>query len=103
MTRISIREAQSSDLDALTAIPSAGPSYRYPYADQFPEDHHHYTRLQFSEILANAEVGAYAVMLAECPSIENPAIKEAAAMSVWMLPGTHDAGSDGPSDVQKGS
>jgi hypothetical protein len=109
MTNISIRDALPSDLDALTAIrlsssqDTAASSYGYPYAQQFPDDHYHYTRLQFSEYLANVEVGAYAVMLAECPSKENPAIKEAVGMSVWMLPGTHGADPNGPSDVQKGS
>lgn len=109
MANISIREAQPSDLDALTAIRLSsvrndpGSPYRYPYAQQFPDDHYHYTRVQFSEYLANVDVGAYAVMLAECPSNENPAIKEAVAMSVWMLPGTHGADPNGPTDVQKGS
>jgi hypothetical protein len=109
MANISIREALPSDLDALTAIRlsslrnNSGPPYLHPYAQQFPDDHYHYTRVQFSDYLANVEVGAYAVMLAECPSKENPAIKEAIAMSVWMLPGTHGADPKEPTDVQKGS
>jgi hypothetical protein len=109
MANISIRNAQLSDLDALTAIrlssfkSSPTSSYGYPYAQQFPDDHYYYTRLQFSEYLANVEVGAHVVMLAECPSNENPAIKEAVAMSVWMMPGTHGADPNGPTDIQKGS
>jgi hypothetical protein len=109
MASISIREAQYSDIDALTAIRlsssqnSPTESYGYPYAQQFPDDHHYFTRLQFSDYLANVEVGAYAVMLAECSSHENPAIKEAVAMSVWMLPGSQGADLKGPTDIQKGS
>jgi hypothetical protein len=108
MANISVRKAQYSDLDALTEIRisssqnSSATSYDYPYAQQFPEDHYHYTRLQFSDYLANVEIGAYTVMLAECPSNQDPTIKEAVAMSVWMLPGSQGADPNRPTDIQKG-
>lgn len=105
---ISIRSATASDLDTVTAIGLAAlPEdpvwpYRYPFATQFPEDHHKYSKIRYSEYLANMEVGAYAVVLAETSSIEDPDVKVAVAMSIWQLPGTHGADPNGPTEIRKG-
>ena len=105
---ISIRSATASDLDTITAIGLAAlPDdpvwpYRYPFAAQFPEDHYKYSRIRYSEYLANVEVGAYAVMFAEAPSNEDPDVKVVVAMSIWQLPGTHGVDPNGPTEIQKG-
>lgn len=105
---ISVRSATLNDLDTMTAIGLAAlPDdpvwpYRYPFAAQFPEDHYKYSRIRYSEYLANVEAGAYAVMLAEAPSNENPDVKEIVAMSMWQLPGSHGTDPNGPTEVQKG-
>lgn len=90
-----LRHATLSDLDAITALGlSALPDdptwpYRFPKAKQFPEDHYRFSRIRYSEYLENAEAGAYAAVLIEAPSKEDPFVTRLIAMSFWALPNHH--------------
>nr|XP_036574459.1 GNAT family [Colletotrichum truncatum]KAF6780894.1 GNAT family [Colletotrichum truncatum] len=91
---MSIRPATKSDLDAITwiavaALP-ADPvcTYRFPYREQYPEDHTKYTRIRNEEYMMSGE---NAFFVYECPSIEDPTVTKPVAYSIWQLP---------PSEVQ---
>jgi hypothetical protein len=86
-----IRPVRPSDLDALTEIGIAAfpfePQwlYRYPYRAQYPEDHHTYSRIRYSEWLAAANTSECIIMIAESPSIENLEIYKPVALSIWRV------------------
>jgi len=108
ISKITIRTATTADLDSITdlaldALPHdpAWP-YRYAKAAEFPEEHYKYSRLRYSEYLANIEIGAYAIMLAESPSNEDPDVTKVVAMSIWQLPGTFGMDPNGPTEIQRG-
>ena len=92
---MTLRHATSSDLDAITALGlSALPDdpiwpYRFPRAQQHPDDHYKFSRIRFSEYLDNAEAGTYAAVVVEAPSKEDASVTQIIAMSLWVLPGYH--------------
>lgn len=84
-----IRPANESDLDAIAwiavdALP-ADPvcPYRFPYRNQYPEDHAKFTRIRYGDYMAE---GDSVVMVYECPSIEDISIVKPVAFSIWQLP-----------------
>lgn len=89
---MSIRPATEADMDAITWISVAAlPAdpicpYRFPFMDKYPDDHEKFTRLRYMEYLA---AGDSAIMVFECPSLEDPNVNKAVAFSIWQLPGTH--------------
>jgi hypothetical protein len=89
---VSVRAAQPEDLDAVTNVALASlpadPAwpYRYPYAEQFPDEHYKYTRIRYAEYLENVQAGVYAAMVAELPSKNDPQVREIVAISMWQLP-----------------
>jgi len=89
---MSIRRATKSDVDAITWIYLSALStdtvqhYRFPYKNQYPEDHEKFSRLRQSESLADAD---RTIMVYETSSLEDPNVKKAVAYSIWKLPGTH--------------
>ncbi|KAK3384585.1 hypothetical protein B0T24DRAFT_589129 [Lasiosphaeria ovina] len=77
-TNWKIRRAVASDIDALAWIAvNAFPHdpqwiYRYPHAREFPQDHRKYTKLRYGEWLAANDGPRCVIMVAECPSLEDP-------------------------------
>lgn len=93
-SNLTVREATLDDADILNEIEivsrPSDPSwtYRYPHRDKFPEDHHHFNRLKYVNLLSSGS--KVKVMLAECPSLEDPAKRIPIALSIWdvtKLPG----------------
>lgn len=88
---MSIRSATESDLNSITWISVAAlPAdpvcpYRFPYRHEYPEDHIKYTRIRYREYMA---AGDSAIMVFECPSLEDPTVNKAVAFSIWQLPET---------------
>lgn len=60
--------------------------YSFPFIDQYPDDHVRFTRLRYTELMT---AGERAIMVFDCPSIEDPNVNKAVAFSMWQLPGTH--------------
>ena len=91
-TSWTIRRAKASDLDALTWIAiDAFPHdpqwiYRYPHATEFPEDHLKYTQRRYGEWLEANTTPRCIIMVAECPSLEDPSVRKVVALSIWRLP-----------------
>lgn len=91
-TKWTLRRATPSDVDTLTWIGiNAFPHdpqwyYRYPHAKEFPEDHHSFTKLRYGEWLDSNEGSSCIIMLAECPSLEDPSVTKAVGMSLWRIP-----------------
>jgi hypothetical protein len=89
---LAIRSAQSSDLEALTEIGIAAfplePQwpYRYPYREEYPEDHYNFTKIRYSEWLSAASTPVCEIMVVEAPSIEDPKVKRVVSLSIWRLP-----------------
>jgi len=87
-----IRPAVASDLDALTWIGVAAfpyePQwpYRYPFAADFPEEHHKFTRNRYAEWLDAARTGGCIIMVAESLSLEDPSTYKVIGLSIWRLP-----------------
>jgi hypothetical protein len=73
-------------------------AYRYPHAKRFPEDHHKYTKLRYGEWLAANEGHRYVIMVAECPSLEDPSVSKVVAFSIWRIP---SPGGDDEGDVDR--
>jgi hypothetical protein len=92
---ITIRQAEKSDLEAVSTIALASLpldpqwDYRFPHAAAFPEDHQKFTRIRYSEYFENQERGGCLIMIAELPLIENPTISKAISFAIWQLPGSH--------------
>jgi hypothetical protein len=86
---LSLREAEISDVDAITAICLAAmPAselwhYRYCNAVQYPEDHHKYTRERFRIRTDKATRGDFLVLVVEALENDVPAI---VGYSVWQGP-----------------
>jgi hypothetical protein len=77
-----IRKAEASDLDALAEITVATikgdaiRSYRYCYAESYPEDHQIFVRRRFADWLEDASTGgAFKIMVAEAPDKVIPEIR----------------------------
>lgn len=87
-----IRLAEDADLDAITWIGMAAfpydPqwTYRYPYRAEFGDDHAIYTRRRYSQWLDLAKTSRCKILVAECPSLEDPATKRVVSMSIWRIP-----------------
>ncbi|KAI0105091.1 acyl-CoA N-acyltransferase [Nemania sp. FL0031] len=86
---MSMRYATPSDLDSITWIAiAASPNdpiypYRYPHRTKYPEDYAEYTRIRYSEYLADKN---NAIMVFELPSIEDKSVNKPVAFSIWTLP-----------------
>ena len=93
--KMSIREAQASDLDAITWISVAATptdplcDYRYPYREQYPEDFQRFSRIRLNEFLAEAATGSSLIMVYEAPSLEDPSIRKVISYAIWDLPKDH--------------
>lgn len=87
-----------SDLDAMTDLALAAMPddpifpYRYRYAKSYPEEHRKYTRMRYSEYLANQQAGLYEIILAEIDNNGEVSTPTIAAMTIWLLPGTLSIG-----------
>lgn len=88
---ISIRAVQpgDADLDAIVEIVilafAYDPqwNYRYPYREQYPEDHYKFTRIFYAEYLEMTFAGHNTIMLAEMPSDEDPSVLKVISVSIW--------------------
>ena len=95
---LALRPAQASDLEAMTAIAIAAfpfdPQwpYRYPYREEYPDEHYHYVRLGLEEYLARAAEKANEIMVVEAPDKDNPDLIKVIAFSIWDNPGTSKDG-----------
>ena len=95
---LTLRHAQLSDVEAMTAIAIAAfpfdPQwpYRYPYREEYPDEHYRYVRLGFQEYLARTAEKANEIMLVEAPDKDNPGLVKVIAFSVWDIPGTSKNG-----------
>ena len=104
-TNWTIRRAVAADVDALTWIAiHAFPHdpqwiYRYPHAQEYPEDHQKYTKLRYREWLAANDGPHCIIMVAECPILEDPRVNKVAALSIWRIPNRR--GGDGEEDREK--
>jgi hypothetical protein len=85
---INVRVAQPSDLkDVVNVVLVAMPDdpawgYRYPYRQEYKEDHLYYTRLLL-ESLINPSHDDWQVLVLECPSTENSTEWKIVAFAVW--------------------
>jgi len=99
-SRISIRKATDSDLEALTWIGiSAFPHepqwpYRYPNATEYPEEHIRYTRMRYSEWLLSSAAGHCVIMVAEVPSRDDETQPMVISMSIWRIPQVGESARD---------
>ena len=98
---ISMRPATAEDAVAIAEVTirsfPADPEwpYRYPYREQFPDDHYKFTVKRYEDYLANVPRGTAAVYVAEA---EEEGVKKVVGGAVWQLPGAH-----GLEDKEKGS
>src|SRR3954470_17421440 len=66
-----IRNATTEDLDGITNVAVSGwPydaqwNYRFPYREQYPEDHWKFTRIRYKQYLRAAESGESTFKVAE--------------------------------------
>lgn len=92
---MSIRAAQSSDLDALTWVSVAATpfdpvcDYRFPKREEYPEDFHHFSRIRLGEYLAQAATGATQFIVYEAPSDSDDGEVKVIAYAVWEFPKGH--------------
>ncbi|KAI0109120.1 acyl-CoA N-acyltransferase [Nemania sp. FL0031] len=99
---ISIRPASANDLEAIVNIViKAFPydeqfAYRYPYREQYPEDHYKYTELYYSEYLNTTFAGQNTIMVAEAPDLEDSTKTQVIALSIWDNPGNREPNPDIP-------
>lgn len=86
---ITIRQATLEDVDALSEVEIlARPSdpswtYRYPYREEYPDDHRAFNRAKYEVFFRpNAR---FEVVLAEAPSHSDPAVKVPVGVSIWQV------------------
>lgn len=90
---LSLRPAGPFDIDALTNIGIAAfphdPQwpYRYPYAQDFPEDHVKFTRERYVEWLKAAEGPVCKIMVVEInEDVEGKGSRRVIAFGIWRSP-----------------
>ncbi|KAF9775383.1 hypothetical protein IL306_006515 [Fusarium sp. DS 682] len=92
----------ADDLDAIVEIVTkAFPydeqfAYRYPYRDEYPEEHYKYTRLYYAKYLNTTLAGQNTIMLATAPDLNNPKETKVIALSIWDNPGDRAPDTDVP-------
>ncbi|KAJ2995557.1 hypothetical protein NUW58_g1239 [Xylaria curta] len=97
---VSIRPVAADDLEAIVNIViKAFPydeqfAYRYPYRQEYPEDHYTYTRLYYAEYLNTTFAGQNTIMVAETTDLENPEKTKVIALSIWDNPGDREPNPD---------
>jgi hypothetical protein len=86
---MSIRRAQSSDMDAITWISAAATPaapvcrYRYPLREKYPEDFERFSKIRPGEYLANTQTGASDFAVYEVPGIEDASVMKVVAYAIW--------------------
>jgi hypothetical protein len=91
LVKPTLRRAVESDIEAISNIDLLSlpldPQwpYRFPHAFKYPEHHENFTRIRYTEHLANQ---AFYIMIAELPSNEDPSIMKPIAFAKWQLPGS---------------
>lgn len=104
--QFTLRPVRAADVDSIAAINVAiwhqdwNFVYRFPHAQDFPDDYFKYSRLKYLEALENVEQGIYSGIVAEAPSKSDGAKSEVVAFGFCRRPVAH--GQDtGPAN-QKG-
>ena len=85
---ISIRPVEADDLDAIVDIViKVFPydeqfAYRYPYREQYPEDHYKYTRMYYAQYLNTTFDGQNTIMVATAPDLQDSEKTKVIALSI---------------------
>ena len=86
---ITVRHATLEDADALSEVEilarPGDPSwtFRYPYRDQYPEDHHAFNRAKYDVFFRPNS--PFEVVLAEAPSHKDPSKRVPVGLSLWQV------------------
>ncbi|XXG99224.1 hypothetical protein Hte_005561 [Hypoxylon texense] len=96
---ITIRPVRPEDLDAIVDIVKlAFPydeqfAYRYPFREEFPEEHHKYLTIHYTKYINNTSAGRNAIMVAETPDKADQGVAKVVAFAIWDNAGTKPPGS----------
>ncbi|KAK2606036.1 hypothetical protein QQS21_003554 [Conoideocrella luteorostrata] len=97
---IIIREMKVEDLHAIVDIAKlAFPYdkqfvYKYPYREEYPEEHHKNLTIRYTEYLNSTFAGRNTIMIAEAPDLTEPNVAKVVAFSIWSNVGTSPPGQD---------